>query len=107
MKLDVLAFGAHPDDVELSCSGLLLVEKQNGKKIGVVDLTRGELGSRGDVETRNRESESAAAILGLDIRINLELPDGFFNADKESLLKVIKAIRKYQPEFILCNAPND
>ncbi len=107
MKLDILAFGAHPDDIELSCSGLLLVEKKNGKKTGVIDLTEGELGSRGSVKMRYEESSNASAILELDVRENLQLPDGFFINDKDSQLKVIQAIRKYQPEFVLCNAPED
>lgn len=107
MKLDVLAFGAHPDDVELSCSGLLLVEKKNGKKIGVIDLTEGELGTRGTTETRYEEAALASVILGLDARENLRLADGFFNNDKESQLKVIQVIRKYKPEVVLCNAIED
>jgi bacillithiol biosynthesis deacetylase BshB1 len=107
MKLDVLAFGAHPDDVELSCSGALLIEKQNGKKIGIIDLTEGEMGSRGTVETRRQEAAEAAMILGLDVRGNIKLPDVFFNNDKPTLLKIIEQIRKYQPEIIICNAPED
>ena len=107
MKLDVLAFGAHPDDIELSCSGLLLVEKSQGKKIGVVDLTEGELGSRGDVDTRYQEAKEASDILGLDIRENLKLQDGFFKNDQENQLKVIALIRKYRPEIVLCNATSD
>ena len=107
MKLDILAFGAHPDDVELSCSGLLLVEKANGKKIGVIDLTEGELGSRGSVSSRYEEAASASKILGLDVRENLKLEDGFFKNDKESQIKIITAIRKYQPEIVLCNAKED
>jgi bacillithiol biosynthesis deacetylase BshB1 len=107
MKLDLLAFGAHPDDVELSCSGLLLVEKSNGKKTGVVDLTQGELGTRGTIETRYKESAISSEILGLDIRENLQLPDGFFTVNKDSLLKVITIIRKYCPEVVLCTAPED
>ena len=107
MKLDILAFGAHPDDIELSCAGLLLVEKANGKKIGAVDLTEGELGSRGSVETRYEESSNASKILDLDIRANLKLEDGFFRNDKESQIKVITAIRKYRPEIVLCNAVED
>jgi len=107
MKLDILAFGAHPDDVELSCSGTLLVEKRNGKKIGIVDLTQGELGSRGTMETRNQEALEAAKILELDIRENLLLDDGFISNDKDSILKVIQVIRKYKPEVVLCNAIHD
>lgn len=107
MKLDILAFGAHPDDVELSCSGVLMIEQLNGKKTGVVDLTEGELGSRGTVSTRYQESAAAAKILGLKTRVNLQLEDGFFSNNRESQLKVIQILRKYQPEIILCNAPDD
>ena len=107
MKLDILAFGVHPDDVELSCSGVLLVEKLNGKKTGVVDLTRGELGTRGSAEIREKEAAASSKILQLDIRENLGLADGFFKNDEEHQRKVIAAIRKYQPEIILCNAPED
>ncbi|MEO5967910.1 MAG: bacillithiol biosynthesis deacetylase BshB1 [Ferruginibacter sp.] len=107
MKLDVLAFGVHPDDVELSCSGTLLVEKKAGKKVGVVDLTRGELGTRGTADTRESESKASTQILELDARENLGLADGFFKNDEEHQLKVIYAIRKYKPEVVLCNAPED
>jgi len=107
MKLDILAFGAHPDDVELSCSGLLLIEKMKGKKIGVIDLTEGELGSRGSVKERYDESKNAADIIGMDCRENLQMPDGFFTNSKENQLKVIQTIRKYKPEIILCNALSD
>lgn len=107
MKLDILAFGAHPDDVELSCSGLLMIEAKRGKNIGIIDLTQGELGSRGDVSTRKEESASAAKILGVQVRENLGLEDGFFTNDKPTQLKVIQTIRKYQPDLILCNAPHD
>jgi bacillithiol biosynthesis deacetylase BshB1 len=107
MKIDILAIAAHPDDVELSCAGVLLVEKKNGKATGIVDLTRGELGTRGTAETRKKEAEDAAAILGVDIRENLGLRDGFFQNTEADQLKVIEAIRKYQPEIVLCNAPED
>lgn len=107
MKLDLLAFGAHPDDIELSCAGLILIEKLNGKKVGAIDLTEGELGTRGNAQTRYAEAETAKAILGLDIRENLQLEDGFFANNKASQLKVIIAIRKYRPEIILCNAIED
>lgn len=107
MKIDVLAFGVHPDDVELSCTGVLLVEKSNGKTTGIIDLTEGELGTRGTAETRKQEAADSAKILGVDIRENLKLADGFFKNDQESQLKVIEAIRKYQPEIIICNAPED
>lgn len=107
MKLDVLAIGAHPDDVELSCSGVLLVEKKNGKKVGIADLTQGELGTRGTAETRKQEATDAAAILGLDIRVNIGLRDGFFQNNEADQLEVIKIIRKFKPEIVLCNAPSD
>lgn len=107
MKIDVLAFGVHPDDVELSCSGVLLVEKMNGKTTGIIDLTEGELGTRGTAETRKQEAADSTAILGVDIRENLQLADGFFKNDPESQLKVISALRKYKPEIIICNAPED
>ena len=107
MKIDVLAFGAHPDDIELSCAGTLLVEKMRGKTIGVVDLTEGELGTRGNKYTRMEEAAAAEKIMGLDVRINLRLEDGFFQNDKASQLKIIEVIRKYQPDIILCNAIND
>lgn len=107
MKLDILAFGVHPDDIELSCSGVLLVEKLKGKNTGVVDLTRGELGTRGSAEIREQEAAASAKILQLDARENLGLADGFFKNDEEHQRKVIYAIRKYRPEIILCNAPED
>lgn len=107
MKLDILAFGVHPDDVELSCAGALLVEKANGKKIGIIDLTQGELGTRGTAETRKTEAAAAAKILGVDIRENLEMADGFFQNDEAHQRKVITVLRKYQPEIIFCNAPSD
>jgi bacillithiol biosynthesis deacetylase BshB1 len=107
MKLDILAFGAHPDDVELSCGGTLLKHIQLGKKAGVIDLTKGELGTRGTVQTRNAESEAASELLQLSVRENLGLEDGFFLNDKSNQLKVVTMIRKYQPEIILCNAVHD
>ena len=107
MKIDVLAFGVHPDDVELSCSGILMVEKNNGKTTGIIDLTEGELGTRGTAETRKQEAEDSAKILHVNIRENLKLADGFFENDKESRLKIVEAIRKYKPEIIFCNAPED
>lgn len=107
MKLDILAFGVHPDDVELSCSGVLMVEKNNGKKTGIVDLTEGELGTRGDHITRKQEAADAARILDVDVRENLQLADGFFENNEASQRKVIESIRKFRPEIILCNAPED
>jgi len=107
MKLDILAFGVHPDDIELSCSGVLLSEKLKGKKTGAIDLTRGELGTRGSAEIRTQEAAAAAKILQLDVRENLDMADGFFKNDEAHQRKVIAAIRKYQPEIIICNAPED
>jgi bacillithiol biosynthesis deacetylase BshB1 len=107
MKLDLLAFGAHPDDIELSCGGALLVEKKNGKQTGIVDLTRGEMGTRGTAETRKQEAEDASKILGVSVRENLEMADGFFLNDQAHQLKIIQMIRKYQPAIIFCNAPAD
>lgn len=107
MKLDILAFGAHPDDVELGCGGTIAKELHLGKKIGIVDLTRGELGTRGSAEIRDKESAKAAEILGVSVRENLKMRDGFFINDEEHQLKVIEMIRKYKPEIVLCNAIDD
>src|SRR6201992_263302 len=107
VKLDILAVAVHPDDVELGCSGTLLMEKRNGKKTGVVDLTRGELGSRGTPELRMEEAVKAAAIMGLDARENLGMADGFFRNDEEHQRLLIRAIRKYRPEIVLSNALDD
>ena len=107
MKVDILALGAHPDDVEMSCSGTLLAAVAAGKKVAVVDLTRGELGTRGTPETRAAEAEAASKILRLSARENLELPDGFFQNDRAHQLPLIAAIRRYQPEVVLCNAVSD
>jgi N-acetylglucosamine malate deacetylase 1 len=107
MKLDILAIAVHPDDVELGCSGTLLVEKSRGKKIGVVDLTRGELGTRGTPELRAREAAAAAAIMQLDTRENLGMADGFFRNDEHHQRMLIRAIRKYRPEILLGNALAD
>ncbi|WP_298556421.1 bacillithiol biosynthesis deacetylase BshB1 [uncultured Algibacter sp.] len=107
MKLDILAFGAHPDDVELGCGGTIAKEVARGKKVGIIDLTRGELGTRGTAKTRDAEAKDAAKILGVSVRENLGFADGFFVNDKEHQLKVIKMIRKYQPEIVICNAIDD
>tara|TARA_B100000953_G_scaffold121860_1_gene100340 strand:- start:364 stop:1080 length:717 start_codon:yes stop_codon:yes gene_type:complete len=107
LKLDILAIGAHPDDVELSCSGVLAKEASRGKKTGILDLTRGELGTRGSAEIRDQEAAAAAKILGLSVRENIALADGFFTNDKESQLRIIEIIRKYRPEIVLCNAIDD
>lgn len=107
MKLDILAIGAHPDDVELGCAATLAKEISLGKKVGILDLTRGELGTRGSAEIRAIEAVNAAKILGVTIRENLAFADGFFVNDKEHQLKVIEMIRKYRPEIVLCNAIDD
>ncbi len=107
MKLDILAFGAHPDDIELSCGGTILKHVKQGKKVGLIDLTRGELGTRGSAEIRIAEAEAASKILGVAIRENLHFADGFFENNAEHQLKIISMIRKYQPEIILCNAIAD
>lgn len=107
MKLDILAFGAHPDDVELGCAGTILKEISLGKTVGIIDLTRGELGTRGSAEIRDQEATNAAAILGVSARENLEMKDGFFVNDEKHQLEIIKMIRKYRPEIVLCNAVDD
>lgn len=107
MKLDILAFGAHPDDVELGAGATIAKEIANGKKVGIVDLTRGELGTRGSAEIRDDEAAAAAKILGVSVRENLKFADGFFTNDKEHQLAIIKMIRKYQPSIVLCNAIDD
>lgn len=107
MKLDILAFGAHPDDVELGCGATIAKEISLGKKIGIVDLTRGELGTRGTAEIRDKEAAAAAKILGISVRENLNFRDGFFVNDEKHQLEIIKMIRKYQPEIVLCNAIDD
>lgn len=107
MKLDLLAIAAHPDDVELGCSGTLIKEIKRGKKVGVIDLTRGELGTRGTVDTRYAEAADAARIMGVHIRKNLKMRDGFFKNDEEHQLKLIKEIRTYQPEIVITNILED
>jgi bacillithiol biosynthesis deacetylase BshB1 len=107
MKLDILAFGVHPDDVELGCSGTLMAAIADGKKVGIVDLTRGELGTRGSAEIRATEAAKAAAIMGITVRENLGLADGFFQNNEESQRKVIAMIRKYRPGIIIANAIDD
>jgi N-acetylglucosamine malate deacetylase 1 len=107
MKLDILAFGSHPDDVELGCGGTLAKEISLGKKVGIIDLTRGELGTRGSVEIRNQEAADAAKILGVSVRENLDMRDGFFVNDETHQLEIIKMLRKYKPEIVICNAIAD
>ena len=107
MKLDILAFGAHPDDVELGAGATIAKEISLGKKVGIVDLTRGELGTRGSADLRDIEAANAAKILGVSVRENVGFADGFFTNDKKHQLEIIKMIRKYQPEIVLCNAIDD
>ncbi|NNC82006.1 MAG: bacillithiol biosynthesis deacetylase BshB1 [Flavobacteriales bacterium] len=107
MKADILAFAAHPDDVELAASGTLLKHIHQGKNCGIVDLTRGQLGSRGNPELREKEADHASEILGLDFRENLGMEDGWFRADKEHIMQVALMIRKYRPDVILANAITD
>lgn len=107
MKLDILAIGVHPDDVELGCSGTILNEVNNGKTVGILDLTQGELGTRGSVETRYAESAAAAGILKVAVRENLKMRDGFFVNDEAHKLQLIQAIRMYRPEIVLGNALHD
>lgn len=107
MKLDILAIGVHPDDVELSASGTILKHIALGKKIGILDLTRGELGTRGNAELRTQETNNASKILGLSVREQLTMADGFFENNEAHQKEIIRMIRKYQPEIVLCNAVND
>src|SRR4028119_190083 len=106
-KFDILAFGVHPDDVELGCSGTILASVAEGKKVGIIDLTRGELGTRGSAEIRREEAANAAKVLQVTARENLEMADGFFQNDETHQLKIMEAIRKYRPEIILCNSTED
>jgi len=107
MKLDILAFGAHPDDIELGCGATIAKEVSLGKKVGIVDLTQGELGTRGSAELRMIEANNAGKILGVSVRENLGFADGFFTNDKKHQLEIIKMIRKYRPDIVLCNAIDD
>ncbi|MHA4846204.1 bacillithiol biosynthesis deacetylase BshB1 [Flavitalea antarctica] len=107
MKLDILGIGVHPDDIELGCSGTIINEIRLGKKVGILDLTQGELGTRGNIETRYAEAAAAAEIMGVHLRENLKFRDGFFRNDEEHVLKLISAIRKYQPDVILANVLDD
>lgn len=107
LKVDILAFGAHPDDVELGCAGTLAKEISLGRKVGIIDLTEGELGTRGSVEIRYKEAAKASEILDISVRENLKMRDGFFKNDEEHQMQVIKMIRKYRPKIVLCNAVDD
>lgn len=107
MKLDILAFAAHPDDIELSCSGTIMKQVHLGNKVGIVDFTKGELGTRGTAEIRMEEAKAASEIMGILVRENLGFRDGFFEIDEKHLLGVIQLIRKFQPDVILANAASD
>ena len=107
MKLDILVFAAHPDDAELGCSGTILKHIAQGKKVGIVDLTRGELGTRGTAQTRDEEAANASQIMGLHIRENLNMRDGFFKNDEQHQLQIIRTLRTYRPEIVLANAYHD
>lgn len=107
MKLDILVFAAHPDDSELACSGTILAEIARGKKVGVVDFTRGEMGTRGTPETRDREAKDSAKLLGLSLRANLNFKDVFFQDDEKHQLEVVKMIRKFRPDIVLANTVHD
>ncbi len=107
MKLDILVFGSHPDDAELGAGGTIAKEISLGKKVGVIDLTRGELGTRGSAEIRDKEAEASAEILGLSVRENMEFADGFFVNDRQHQMALIRKIRTYKPDIVLCNAIED
>ncbi|GCC53128.1 bacillithiol biosynthesis deacetylase BshB1 [Chryseotalea sanaruensis] len=107
MKLDILVIAAHPDDAELGCGGTIAKHTKSGLSVGILDLTRGELGTRGTAQTREQEAKDASAILGIQVRENLSLADGFFQNDKVSQLAVVQKIRQYQPDIILANAIRD
>jgi bacillithiol biosynthesis deacetylase BshB1 len=106
-QVDILAFGAHPDDVELSCAGTILKHISLGDKVGIIDLTRGELGTRGSADIRDKESANAAQILGVEFRNNMNFRDGFFSNDETHQLELVKMIREYRPRIVLCNAIED
>ena len=107
MKIDILVFGAHPDDVELGCGGTVIKLISQGKKIAIIDLTKGELGTRGTSQTRKEECKNATKILGVEIRENMDFKDGFFENDEKHKLALIKKIREYCPEIVIANAPSD
>lgn len=107
MKLDILAFGAHPDDVEISMGGTIIRYVSEGKKVGIVDLTEGELGTRGSVESRYEEAESSRKFIGIETRVNLQMRDGFFQHNEENLMKIVEQIRKFKPEIVFANSITD
>lgn len=106
-KVDILVFAAHPDDAELACSGTIATHIAQGKKVAIVDLSRGEMGTRGSVEERNQEGKIASEILGISHRENLDFPDVFFELNEKNKIKVVEKIRKYQPDIVLANAVRD
>jgi bacillithiol biosynthesis deacetylase BshB1 len=107
MKVDILAFAAHPDDIELSASGTIMKHIAMGKTVAIVDLTQGEMGSRGTIETRYSEAEDASNIMGLSARVNLKMADGFFEISTENKIKIIEQLRYFQPDIVLANATSD
>lgn len=107
MKLHILAIAAHPDDIELGCGGTLIKHARAGQRVGILDLTEGELGTRGSVETRYKEAAEAARIMGLAVRENVRMRDGFFRNDEEHQLELIRYIRRFQPHIVIANAPED
>ena len=107
MQLDLLAIGVHPDDIELSCAGTLIRHIADGRKVGLFDLTRGELGSRGTVETRNEEAENSRRIMGASVRVNADMRDGFFQHTEANIRKIATVLRTYRPRIVLANAIND
>ncbi|MES2628163.1 MAG: bacillithiol biosynthesis deacetylase BshB1 [Bacteroidota bacterium] len=107
MKLDILVFAAHPDDAELGCGGTIIQQIEAGKKVGIIDLTQGELGTRGDVETREKEAQKANEVMGVMVRENLQMADGFFSHSSQNLLKVVEMVRKYRPDMVLANSVTD
>jgi bacillithiol biosynthesis deacetylase BshB1 len=107
MKVDILAFAAHPDDIEIACGGTILKSINEGKTVAIVDLTQGELGTRGTIETRYEEAAEASKILGISERINLKLRDGFFEHNEEAVKLIMEQIRYFQPEIVLANSITD
>jgi bacillithiol biosynthesis deacetylase BshB1 len=107
MKLDILVMAAHPDDAEMSCGGTMAMAISKGRKVGIVDFTKGELGTRGTPEIRAAEAAAASKILNIQVRENLGFRDGFFKNDEEHQMKLIRTIRRYQPDIVLANAIED
>ena len=107
MQLDLLAIGVHPDDIELSCAGTLIRHIADGRRVGLFDLTRGELGSRGTVQTRNEEAENSRRLMGAAVRVNADMRDGFFQHTEENVRKIITVLRRYRPKIVLANAVVD